>query len=174
MSPFSKIQSWMVGNWSGKEQNFFQTERAKAPAEAQQSSALQDGLARCSPLAARSMLPARHRPQRMILSKSQGSGRISLLIKCLAFSARDSPKDASCNYTGSPVQLTSFNRNHKFKKKNFKYYHGHELSRDQIRNYPAGELVWWPLGTKVNLSSNPATGTDFWRLWIKPKNSTSA
>lgn len=77
---------------------------------------LQDGLARCSLLAARSVLPARHPLQRMLLSKSQGSGRISLLIKCLDFSARDSPKDTSCNYTGSPVQLTSFNRHRKFKK----------------------------------------------------------
>lgn len=51
----------------------------------------------------------------MLLSKSQACGRISLLIKCFAFSARDSPKDISCIYTGSPVQLTLFNRDHKFK-----------------------------------------------------------
>lgn len=94
----------------------FSDRESKSPTETQQSCALQDGLARCSPLEARSVLPARHCLQRMLLSKSQGSGRISLLIKCLAFSARYSPKYTSCNYTGSPVQLTSFNRHRKFKK----------------------------------------------------------
>lgn len=37
-------------------------------------------------------------------------------MKSLGFFARVSPKDTSRNYSGSSVQLTSFNNNGKFKK----------------------------------------------------------
>lgn len=87
--------------------------------EVWQPCSLQGRLAGCSPLAARSMVPARCYIQR---SASQQITRLRENLfahQMLGFSTKVSPKDTSCDCTGYSVQLSSLNRKHKFKK-NFK------------------------------------------------------